>query len=182
MPVLAVPTVIDAFVSEYYPNKNFTLPDTDNNTLFFGRFKQPGDAFRSLLKFDIGKLNNNYQSFNIKSAYLQLHICRNEIPSGTIEVEIYRLVNAWGPTLLSWNSQPFAKHFPYQSFVIPAQWEGMMMIELSSMVRGWLNRDFPNYGLMIKGNENQDSVVGIRSSNYYDPAAHPQLKILFEGR
>ncbi|MEN6328244.1 MAG: DNRLRE domain-containing protein [Syntrophomonas sp.] len=178
MPVLTLPAATDAFVSEYYPNKNFTLSDADNDALFWGRFKQPGDAFRSLLKFDIDELGNN-PALNLKSAYLQLHVCRNEIPSGTIETEIYRLVNAWNPAWLTWNSQPFANHFPDQSFVIPAQWEGMMMVELSLTVRGWLNGDFPNYGLMIKGNENQDSIVGIGSSHYDDPAARPQLKILF---
>ncbi|MDD3269036.1 MAG: DNRLRE domain-containing protein [Syntrophomonadaceae bacterium] len=179
MPVLTVPAAIDAFVSEYYPNKNFVLSDTDNDTLFLGRFTKPGDVFRSLLKFDLGELSNN-PAFNMISAYLQLHICRNEVPSGTIEVKLYRLVNTWNPAWLTWNSQPFAYHNPDQSFIIPAQWEGMMMVEVSSTVKGWLNGDFVNYGLLIKGNEEQNSIVGIRSSNYNDPAAHPQLKILFE--
>lgn len=178
MPVLTIPAAIDAFISEYYSNKNFVF--SDHEALFFGRFAKPGDAFRSLLKFDIAELSSDHPGLNIISAYLQVYICRNDIPSGTVEAEIYRLTNAWNHTLLTWNSQPFAHHSPEQSFFIPAQWDGLMMVELTSMVKGWLNGDWPNYGLMIKGHESQDSIVGIGSSHYDDPAARPQLKILFE--
>lgn len=178
MPVLTVPAAIDAFVSEYYPNKNFVF--ADHEALFFGRFAKPGDTFRSLLKFDIAELSSYYPALDIKSAYLQVYICRNDIPSGTVEAEIYRLTNEWSHTLLTWNSQPFAHPNPEQSFFVPAQWDGLMMVELTSMVKGWFNGDWPNYGLMIKGNEDQDSIVGIGSSHYDDPTARPQLKILFE--
>lgn len=49
MPIVLLSPTDDAYISELNPNTNFGL----SSFLFTGRFVQPNDVFRSLLKFDL---------------------------------------------------------------------------------------------------------------------------------
>ncbi|HWP97082.1 MAG TPA: DNRLRE domain-containing protein [Syntrophomonadaceae bacterium] len=179
MKVLTLPAFENVYISEYFSNQNFS--DQSYDVLYIGRFEKPGDRYRSLLRFNINQLRKTYPTgIKIRSAYLQLFIFRNEIPSGLIQAEIYRLQDIWDKKLVTWNNQASAYSQAEQTFIIPYEWEGLILIDLTSTVRGWYKRSKLNCGIIIKGDEESNSLVGFRSTNYTDPNTHPRLKILFE--
>ena len=179
MPVLSLPASKNVFVSEHYPDRNYSI--ADNDVLFLGRFMNIGDSFRSFLQFDLKQLTKKYSAnIEIESAYLQIFMYRNEIKSGTIEINIYRLLDPWNQQFLTWNNQVAFHNIPEQTFIIPSEWEGLMFIELSSLVKKWFKGAIPNYGIILKGDEDKNCLSGIRSTNYRDPDTHPQLKILYK--
>lgn len=178
MSILTLPATKNAHLCEYFPDRNYS--GTDNEGLFAGRFMKPGDRYRSLLFFNTEKLTGQPSSKSIKTAYLQFYIYRNEIPSGTVKAELYLLPDPGNIEFITWNNQPPVRHTPEQTFIIPAGWEGLVMVELTSTVTKWMEGSWLNHGLLIKGDEENNSLIGFRSINYSDPDTHPKLIIMFE--
>lgn len=177
MRVLTLPASESAYISEYYPDQNYS----GENVLYISRFEQPGDSYRSLLRFDLSKMNNTYpQGVKIRSAYLQLYIDRNEIKSSHIKVGIYRILATWDKNLVSWYNQAPAHTQAEQTFIIPYEWKGLILADLTSTIQGWFEGSITNHGIIIWGDEENNCLIGMRSTNYPDLNAHPRLKILIE--
>ena len=162
----------DDYISEFNPTQNFFGENDD--ALFVSQYKIPGDAFRTLLQFE---LKNPLLPSNaaIKRAYLLLSIYRNEIPSGVITGKIYRLLNSWDKHTVTWNNQPSCSVVPDQTFILPTQWTGLMIIDISTLTRSWIDGSIPNNGLVIIGDENNNRVVGFRNNRFSDVESRPKL-------
>lgn len=164
-------------ISEWYPDSS--LRDTDAGALYVSRFLNPGDAFRSLLQFDLTVLPVGK---TFKTAYLQLYIYRNEIPSGTINARVFSINQAWNEDSVSWAGQPQISGIPYESFLVPSGWKGFILIDLSSLVSCWLNGDMGNHGCMIIGEEDHNCLVAFASTEYSETDKHPRLILIPEGQ
>ena len=77
MPKAIFPPSKNTYISQYYPLQNFNR----SVSLFAGQFKQSGDAYRSLLKFDINNISTDgyavadqfiYQDFDADRVFLIL--------------------------------------------------------------------------------------------------------------
>jgi len=162
-------------ISEW--NCNDILRKTDPGALYISRYQNPGDAFRSLLQFDLGMLPIDPK---YTTSYLKLYIYRNQIERGTIQAVIYPLMEAWNEQSITWNCRPQAAEIPVQQIVIPAVWTGFVLFDLSTLLRSWLDRSMENHGLMIGGDETRDSLVAFASSAYPERDKHPQLILIAE--
>lgn len=162
-------------ISEW--NSDDVLRKTDGGALYISRYQNPGDAFRSLLEFDLSMLPMGKV---YKTAYLQLYIYRNQIPRGTIMANIYPLAEPWNENSLCWNNRPQAAEKPIQSIVIPAAWTGFILFDISILTRSWLEKSINNYGCMITGDEKNDSLVAFASRAYPQRDKHPQMLLIAE--
>lgn len=162
-------------ISEW--NCNDILRKTDASALYISRYQNPGDAFRSLLEFDISLLPVGKE---YKIAYLQLYIYRNQISQGTIRANICPLIEPWNENSLCWNTKPQAVEGPSQTVIIPAAWTGFILFDISNLLRNWLDGTLKNNGCMITGDESFDSLVTFASRAYPERDKHPQLLLIPE--
>ncbi|MGE5390137.1 MAG: DNRLRE domain-containing protein [Deltaproteobacteria bacterium] len=159
-------------VSEY--NHGDKLRRTDPAALYISRYQNPGDAFRSLLQFDLGSLPVGQ---DYRTAYLQLYIYRNQILKGTIQASVHAVMAPWDQHSLTWDVKP-----PYsdtlQTVIIPAGWKGFVIFEISDLLQSWLNGTIENHGLVIIGDEIRDNLVAFASGSYSERDKHPQLILI----
>ncbi|NLW90442.1 MAG: DNRLRE domain-containing protein [Syntrophomonadaceae bacterium] len=161
-------------ISEW--NHSDILRRTDPTALYISRYQNPGDAFRSLLKFDLEllTLDQNYQA-----AYLKLFIYRNHIEKGTIEAAIHPIMAHWDQYSVNWNIQPPFSDAGH-TVIIPAGWEGHVIFEISGLLQKWLDGTMQNHGLIIIGDEKHDNLVAFASGVYPERDKRPQLILISE--
>jgi hypothetical protein len=126
--------------------------------LYISQYQQTGDDYRSLLQFSLASIPPRRR---IVSARLQLRIYRNEIPAGSrIRASVRRNLGSWRESTVTWNKQP-ASNLLYRFWISSAQSRGSIInLDLTSLVRRWYNRQTPNYGIAIRGNEARNSLLG----------------------
>lgn len=149
------------YISEYYGNQNFTTPTQD--VVFIGRFRGKGDIYRSLLHFEIDMLRDSQSLIEQGTpVYLRLFIARNEVAKGAVQAGIFPILSAWDPQSVSWDTQPDLLQYPDVSIIIPEKWVGLILVNINGLVNKWLKGSLPNQGLMIKGNEETNSLISFR--------------------
>lgn len=149
-----------AYVSQFYPNQDFPQPPN----LYFGRFHGVGDIYRTLIQFPA---NTHHFYKTVLSAVLELTISRNEIPPGTVvSAGLQRALNPW-TKFVTWNSQPGFNLFE-TFYVSAADSPGTVLrINVTDIVRRWMDGSWANDGFVITGNEVLDSLVGIANTGMF---------------
>lgn len=170
LPTIRRTPIKDAYISEYYPNQNFGgVP-----YLYISQYEMRNDDYRSLLQFSLRSIPSGRR---IVRARLLLTIYRNEIPAGTrINVSLRRIVSPWREFGVTWNNQP-ASRFVSAFSVSSAQSPGSVIgINVSSLVRRWYNGSIANRGIVLRGNESRDSLLGFYSGESGSP---PRLIVTY---
>ncbi|MDD2585609.1 MAG: DNRLRE domain-containing protein [Syntrophomonadaceae bacterium] len=164
----------DVYISEYYPNCNFSRCGSPE-ALFISQFMGAGDDYRSLLKFDVCCLVP--PTATIEYAKLILDTFRNDLTTGSITARIFRLLEDWNERTVTWNNQPNAATAAEDDVNISAGSLAPVKFDITELVRGWLNGSIPNNGVLVKGDECRNSVIGFRSTRFNDSDKWPRLKI-----
>lgn len=159
-------------ISQYYPATNYST--STDTSLFISRYQQPGDSYRSLLYFDLDIIKSSKE---IQRAYLQLNIIRNEIQSGNINLDIYRLSHQWDNNIVTWDKMLPLASAPEYRFVIPAAWVGLIIFDITRLICNWVDHIYMNHGLILVGEEKLNSLVAFHSLRYADSSCWPQLII-----
>lgn len=169
---------IDTYIAQWYPSSNFGIVPY----LYICRYKQNGDSYRSLLEFDLGNVGSNFipPGSVIRNAYLNLRIYRNEIPSGTtIIMNVYRVQQNWSETGATWNNQPISASTPDGSAAITSGQSGLVKVDLSNLVKEWFQGEVVNRGIVIRGEEGANSLVGFFAREYPNTSFWPQLEVIY---
>jgi hypothetical protein len=164
----------DSYITEYSSSKNFG----GAANLFGNRFKGPGDKYRSLIQFDFTSLGHNYlpPGSDIVLAVVQLYLFRNEI-SRLTTLNAYMIKQNWHEFTVNWNNQPLCDTTPSGRVQIEPGYLGTVRLEITDLVRGWYDGSFVNFGLMIKGSEDFDGILGFYSREYADSTLWPKLTV-----
>lgn len=168
----------DAYIAQWYPSSNFGIVPY----LYICRYKQNGDSYRSLIEFDLGNVGSNSipPGSVIRNAYLSLRIYRNEIPSGaTITLNVYRILQNWSETGATWNNQPISGSNPDGYATITSGQSGWVKVEISMLVKEWFQGEVVNRGVVIKGEEGANSLVGFFAREYPNTSYWPQLQVIY---
>lgn len=157
MPIRTINPIKDAYISQYYPSQNFG----GSSYLYISQYQQSGDDYRSLLQFPLGSIPSRRR---IISARLQLTVYRNEIRSGSsIRATLRQVLRSWRESTVTWNNQPrtsFVSSFNISSARRPGS---TISIDITGLVRRWYSRRSPNLGIMLRGNETRNALVGFYS-------------------
>jgi hypothetical protein len=160
------------YVAEWYPDTNFFQTEA----LFVGQYQQIGDDYRSLLRFN---LDNIPLISTIVKAELQLFMYRNEVQNSAA-LTVHRILNQWLETTVTWDSQPLYQAAAEDSIRINNNTPlGPQFFDLTGLAAGWNNGAIPNNGILLRGSEEQNSLVGFRSNYYGDSREWPRLKVTF---
>ncbi len=164
----------DSYVAEYNPGKNYG----GLSYLFCGRFQGPGDIYRSLIQFDFTSLGGNYipPGSDIVSAKVLLHMFRNETREPTI-LGAYMVKQLWHEFTVSWSTQPLFADTPTGTTTIKPGYLGLVCLDVTALVRGWYDGSIANMGLLLRGPENRDGILGFYSREHEDSTLWPRLAV-----
>lgn len=162
----------DSYITEYMGNKNYG----GVVNLFGNRFRGPSDVYRSLIQFDFSCLGCNYipPGSHIVSAQVQLHIYRNEAPWATT-LNAYMVKQNWHEFTVNWNNQPLCSGTVSGQVQVEPGYLGYIWLDVTDLTRGWYDGTYVNRGLMIKGKEDIDGILGFYSREYPDSTLWPRL-------
>lgn len=162
------------YISQYYAHKNFLYPARDS--IFIGRYQGPGDSYRSLLQFDLGLFQSGRELIDFQQPqYLRLCIFRNETARGAAKAWIHRILNPWNASRLTWKQQPRVHPIPELEFLIPPGNMELMLLDISGLIKSWIKGRHPNYGLMLKGAEDSETLTAFYGLTETGPRTRPAL-------
>ena len=109
-----------------------------------------GQTARSLMRFDLSSIPVGAY---VTQAKLYLSLTGScDIGERTHVETAYRVSSSWSEGSVTWNTQPgYAEGDG--SVSIPSRTWGWYSFDVTNLVRGWANDDFPNYGLAVRGPE-----------------------------
>lgn len=138
------------------------------------------DIYRALLQFDLDKIP---LISAIDSAKLNLYLGRNEVGTGGAYIRVQHLFNSWDQDTVNWGNQPDANLSGNNTiwngsvYISPSTQNGPISIDISDLVRKWVNGSIPNHGMQVTGNEMRNSLVGFLSPNGPYRYTEPSLTI-----
>ncbi|MDD2586835.1 MAG: DNRLRE domain-containing protein [Syntrophomonadaceae bacterium] len=161
----------NTYIAEWYPTTNFA----NRKALFLSRYLRNGDIYRSLIQFDLQQIP---PLSTIETAELELTMYRNEVTKSTT-VTAHRLLSNWTGNQVVWNTQPNYSAEPDSEILISPKTLSTQRINITSLVKGWHNGSIPNNGILLKGNEEINSLIAFCSSNHHNSSEWPKLHINF---
>ncbi|HEX5837578.1 MAG TPA: DNRLRE domain-containing protein [Anaerolineales bacterium] len=160
----------DSYIDGGSPTRN---NGTDNT--FEVRPDNSADR-RGLLKFDLSSIPSNA---TVNSATLYLHERGNK--TGQITY-IYRVTSGWSESTVTWNtwSTPGGDFDSSNAFFSyrPEQSNCMLTIDLTNLVRAWLNGTYSNHGILLYST-GPNHIVQYTSKEDGTSSEWPKLNVVY---
>lgn len=165
--------VRDAYIAEWYPADSFAF----SHLLYAGQYHGKGDIYRSILYFPIDMVPGNV---TVLKAELEMLLCRNEMQDENGGIDFHHVLGSWGNSPVSWERQPLYDSIPDNRMELgrdtPAGW---VKVDLTELVQKWYDGSVINNGILLKGDESLNSLVGWYSSKNADSSTWPRLHIYY---
>lgn len=177
MPFVQVSPTDDAYISQFFPNKNFGKL----TTLLTGKYIQFNDAYRSLLKFN---LTDVIPPGNvILGATLELFVYRKDKTDAQLSqqtVKVYANSSNFLQSTVTWNNAPELNPTHYSINVTDGNVNNFISIDITSTVISWFYNIIPNNGITLIGVDTiVDTIIGYRSTEWTISAQRPFLNIQY---
>jgi hypothetical protein len=145
----------DADISQAYPTTN----NGASSSMYVGYddYHTPGwEILRSMIKFDVSEIP---ASTSISSAVLRVYYTGYYDYAGySRTITSYRISSNWSEASVTWNTAPsIAETYGTVSLIAASSSFGWYSIDVTNLVRGWVNGTLPNYGVMLRGPEQSGS-------------------------
>lgn len=164
----------DSYITQYNDNKNYG----GATSLFSNRFQGPRDIYRSLIQFDFACLGGNYipPGCDIMSGQLKLNLFRNEALRG-ITLSAYMVKQNWHEFTVNWNNQPLHAGIISGQTTTQPGYLGTVSLDITDLVRGWYDGSYVNFGLILRGSEDTDGILGFYGREHADSTLWPKLTV-----
>lgn len=175
MPFVQIAPTDNAYISQFFPNKNFGKL----TTLLTGKYLQSNDAYRSLLKFNLADTLSPGNV--ILSAFLELFVCRKDKSDVHLPqqiVKVYTNSSDFSQNAVTWNNAPELTPTHYSINVADGNVNNFISIDITSIVISWFYNIIPNNGITLVGIDNiVDTIIGYKSSEWTISEQRPFLNI-----
>jgi N-acetylneuraminic acid mutarotase len=134
---------------------------------------------RSLIKFDLSSIPAGTP---ITRARLYLYLFDScDLANRTHTITAYRSGANWAEMTVTWNNKPgYAE--ARGSTTVSSRTPGWYVINVTDLVRGWVNNSFPNHGLMLRGPEGSGDSSAMMMFYTRESSSHdPYLSIEYAG-
>jgi hypothetical protein len=170
--VIELPAVADAYVASEWPQQNF-----GNDALYLGYNLDDEDSFgaeRILMRFDVE--NSIPQGAVVSEARLKLRLnFTSPIEDEPMNTILRRLGSAWSEDEVTWNREPAWKEVRAETEVgSDIRWYEW---DITSLVGGWVSRNYPNHGMEIIGDERVQQRERAFYSRETENRFYPRLEI-----
>ncbi|UCD92095.1 MAG: DNRLRE domain-containing protein [Methanobacteriota archaeon] len=147
-----------------------------------------GVESRAILDFNLRSL----PIVSVNSALLRLYFFQ-DFGMSDLTVTVYRLLSPWDEMTATWNERMIGQRWtreggdvnlwPYDTITILSGNLGWVEWNITELVQGWVDGDYPNYGLLLRavGGDNQ-SPYRFASSDSLNPADWPELLLNVSAR
>ncbi len=164
----------DTFVFEMYPDKNYG----NYHDMFVGKHLN-GNIYNILISFNI-VLPANAQLVSAKLV-LTLRGLYYFSDAGTTSKKIYvcRVLESWGEYTVTWNNQPSSICYGYFNVLNTDSAGKKYEVDVTSIVKKWLDEGYPNYGFKLVG-DNQIGVVNLWAKEASAADSRPKLVITYK--
>jgi len=171
-------SVADATVFEGYPSLN--LGDVIDMWAGYDDSLDPyGEIVRGLVKFD---LTGVPAGANVQNATLRVYYMGHwEFPGWVDRVTAYRAQGNWGEMSVTWNNKPgYGASYGSVDVVADEDW-GWRELDVTGLVRDWVNGTSANQGIMLRGEEGSGPESSRRRFYAREGEFPPQLVITHIG-
>lgn len=134
----------DTCVDQQYPSSNYYLSE---NLWTGGAFGT--NAMRTYIKFD---MPSGISASDITSAYLRIKKKEHLTPT----IKAYRVTSSWTSSGITWNNRPgyTSTNASDTISLYSGDWYSM---DVTALVRNWINGTYTNYGFVLKEPSETDS-------------------------
>jgi hypothetical protein len=116
------------------------------------------------------------ESTRLESAVLHIYMGSSAAPGDPVTV--YRVTTPWDPGTATWESVSGGQFEADTAASIGTESVGWKEVDVTPVVRGWLEGSFNNYGIILASPAAAaDSVATFHSSNHPDPLLRPWLEM-----
>ena len=171
---IALYPAADTFVFEMYPDKNYG----NYHDMFVGKHLN-GNKYKILISFNI-VLPANAQLVSAKLV-LTLRGLYYFSDAGTTSKKIYvcRVLESWGEYTATWNNQPSSICYDYFNVLNTDSAGKKYEVDVTSIVKKWLDEGYPNYGFKLVGDD-QIGVVNLWAREASVADNRPKLVITYK--
>ncbi|MCX6021929.1 MAG: DNRLRE domain-containing protein, partial [Chloroflexi bacterium] len=177
-PIVVDPSLV---TTPYQPGDNDTFPAKDtwvsstpwNQNHDLEQTLQVGIDARTLLEFDTPMFLAADSIISSASLSLTAH----GSGTGAVTMEAHRITTAWTENVVTWNTQPTYDGAVELSVTSPAI--GVTTMDVTKLVRKWVQRDVPNYGLALLPASGTSNSQAFWSSSASTPSLRPVLSITY---
>ncbi len=160
----------DTYAASGYPDTNYYL------TTYLVAGNNTNGTNRSFIEFT--ELPQLYSGATITNATLDLYQFVNDDPNNNTTIDVHRITENWSSSSVTWNAQPAVDSNILTS--ITNNVTGTWNFDVTDTVKAWYNADLPNYGLMLRANnETTSNRRGFYSSDA-TPSTTPKLTITYD--
>lgn len=169
----------DADISQAYPDTN----DGASTSMLAGYddyFDPDWKIMRSLIKFNLSAIPANT---SISNAVLRVRYkWWWDYPGQSRTITSYRIGSNWSEGNVTWNTAPaIGEAYGSVALVASDSALGWYSIDVTNLVRGWVNGTWPNYGIMLRGPEHSGSDSSWRGFGTKEAGDAPELQITYTG-
>ncbi|MBN1878099.1 MAG: DNRLRE domain-containing protein [Anaerolineae bacterium] len=167
-------SIKDACVLEGYPTTNFGK--TRDMWAGYDGSDMDGEIARSLVQFDVSQIP---AGATIHSAVLKLFLVASwDFPNKSRTITIYRLSSSWAETGVTWKTRPSVEEAYGSASVTHSDWQ-WYEFDVTALVSGWVNGNWPNYGLAVRGPEYSGSDASLKSFSTREGYYLPYIDIVY---
>ncbi len=169
--------VADACILQGYGGLN--LGSTVDMWVGYDDYLNPdGQIARGLIRFDTSVIP---AGTSISSAVLRIqYIAYYDYEGRSRTITSYRIGSNWSESTVTWNAAPsIGEAYGSVSLVSTEGSFGWYSIDVTNLVRGWVNGTLPNYGIMLRGPEHSGSDSSWRSFATRESGSTPYLQITY---
>lgn len=152
----------DSWVIEVHPNSNWgNSPNLDVGG-------QQGGYIWTLIKYDLPDLD---PAVTINSAKMRLyHYGNSYTPPDPITINAHEILEDWDESTVTWNNQPSHSSDVVGSITKSPKEYGWWEIGITSLVKKWISKESPNYGVkLIAPEATEGSVIfSSKENDLYD--------------
>ena len=139
-------SVADAMVQSGYPTTNY-----GDFSIMRAGYYTGTRVMQSLARFDLSGIPAGTP---IGQALLYLYLgSSQDSPGASRIIAVYRVTGSWTEGGVTWNTKPGWSSMYYNTLSISHADYGWHWVDVTNLVREWVNGQYPNYGLWILGNE-----------------------------
>jgi hypothetical protein len=138
-----------------------------------------GGVARSLLEFSTHPIPAGARVLNATLRLYQVLSCDYADRNHTITA--YRIRDDMGVDIITWRNQPRSAG-AYGSATVSSHYRGWLGLDVTGLVRGWVDGSLPNYGIMLRGPEgsgNESAAMGFATMQRGDGSKMPYIEVTY---
>ena len=173
---ITVKALADDYADSMYPQSAYGMRAVLYVGNSYDRPQNVSGPARIYIRFDLSTVPRRAHIVSADMALYQLYG-----PASAQTYEVHMVQSPWNESTMDWTTQPATDSTVLSAALAPADKDVWLSWSVTSAVQAWVNEETPNYGLMIRINNERTGVANEASGFYsreYPKELTPKLRVL----